>query len=79
MCGCWFRGILHLAESAHQLPYVSMRYFFPGGLALLRSLYSALLLSLLLSACGLKGPLYLPDDPPLQSKPTQPPGMEKRR
>lgn len=30
----------------------------------MRTLSSAVLLVLMLGACGLKGPLYLPEDPP---------------
>jgi len=30
----------------------------------MRTLSSAVLLILILGACGLKGPLYLPEDPP---------------
>lgn len=32
----------------------------------MRRLYVAILLILMLEACGLKGPLYLPQDPPLE-------------
>jgi predicted small lipoprotein YifL len=31
---------------------------------MIRPLASALIVALALSACGLKGPLYLPDNPP---------------
>lgn len=39
----------------------SIRYTRP---TMIRPLASALLVALALSACGLKGPLYLPDNPP---------------
>lgn len=34
----------------------------------MRTLSSAVLLVLMLGACGLKGPLYLPEDPPLDKE-----------
>ncbi|TFH08886.1 MAG: hypothetical protein E4H07_07110 [Nitrosomonadales bacterium] len=34
----------------------------------MRTLSSAILFILMLGACGLKGPLYLPQDPPLDKQ-----------
>ncbi|MFB3080463.1 MAG: lipoprotein [Nitrosomonadaceae bacterium] len=37
----------------------------------MRTLYTAVLLILMLEACGLKGPLYLPQDPPSELQKSQ--------
>jgi predicted small lipoprotein YifL len=46
----------------------SIRYTRP---TMTRPIASALLVALALSACGLKGPLYLPDNPPPAEKAAQ--------
>jgi predicted small lipoprotein YifL len=47
----------------------------------MRKFFTASLLVLLLSACGLKGPLYLPkEEPPAKSQqPQQPQDIEKKK
>ena len=37
----------------------------------MRTQYTAILLALMLQACGLKGPLYLPQDPPSEIQKSQ--------
>ena len=42
----------------------------------MRTLSGAVLLVLMLGACGLKGPLYLPEDPPLDKEKSKVEGQD---
>ena len=61
-------------------PYVNIRIIV---LKSMRTLSTAVLVALLLNACGLKGPLYLPQEPapekPPAAQPQKSPDTEKKK
>lgn len=61
-------GAVDASAAARLRPPESIRYTRP---TMTRPIASALLVALALSACGLKGPLYLPDNPPPAEKAAQ--------